>query len=447
MNSGSNNPSNNSPQNNPYTIPSKSSINEEQGGEKAPNNTLEPVLEFTNFQGNPSYGHVDEFTPRGTNNNMDDRLPILLNVNLFKMAVNRPTNNPGLSRVSFCPFDNSVFVCGTEEQDTFKKGNCLIVGTLEIDSKQPRSTTNNSLNLSFSHPVPDYIRDVLWFDEQHILFAANQKMGVLRVSPEKNAGVKFLEIVMFPEFHKDAIREVAVSDGNKNLVISGGFDGNVFVTDITKLISDIRKNEKKSENSLYPCREVVGSVSWHITDPYLASCTTDTGTLHIFDIRTDKRRPAIVHDTTKKELYCHSYRDSNNIMLGFGDGTIQIFDLRSKRCTLSMNDPHQNQIGEIRFDHKNNCFATYGSPSVSVFKAQETMTIPCGHASLNSSPSTPYYKTSGDLRRGTNQVVLTDSFGNFSVFDYANFIQQSNVMMTTTTSTPNSEGNTGNTSQ
>jgi hypothetical protein len=70
---------------------------------------------------------------------------------------------------------------------------------------------------------------------------------------------------MFPEFHKDTIREVAVSEHNRNYVISGGFDGNVFVTDITRLVADIRKNEKKSENSLYPCRDVVGSVSWHIT--------------------------------------------------------------------------------------------------------------------------------------------------------------------------------------
>ena len=33
--------------------------------------------------------------------------------------------------------------------------------------------------------------------------------------------------VMFPEFHRDSIREIAVSHGNKSLVISGGFDGNV----------------------------------------------------------------------------------------------------------------------------------------------------------------------------------------------------------------------------
>jgi WD40 repeat protein len=105
---------------------------------------------------------------------------------------------------------------------------------------------------------------------------------------------------MFPEFHKDTIREICVSDGNKNLVISGGFDGSVFVTDMSRLCSDIQKNEKKSENSLYQCKAVVGSVNWHPRDHYLASCTTDTGILHIFDIRTDIKRPAIVFDTLRK---------------------------------------------------------------------------------------------------------------------------------------------------
>ena len=73
-------------------------------------------------------------------------------------------------------------------------------------------------------------------------------------------------------------------------MISGGFDGNVFVTDISRLVGmfrkklfrynffftdDIQKSEKKSENSVYLCKDVVGSVSWHPNDHNVASCTTD----------------------------------------------------------------------------------------------------------------------------------------------------------------------------
>ena len=123
-----------------------------------------------------------------------------------------------------------------------------------------------------------HIRDIQWIDHNLIVLAANQKLGYIRLTPDAQVE----NIVMFPEFHKDTIREICVSEGNKNLVISGGFDGNVFVTDISRLVSDIQKNEKKSENSLYPCRDVVGSVNWHPYDNFVASCTTDTGVLHMY---------------------------------------------------------------------------------------------------------------------------------------------------------------------
>lgn len=48
------------------------------------------------------------------------------------------------------------------------------------------------------------------------------------------------------------------------------------MTDIGRLVGDISKNETRSENSLYACRDVVGSVQWSATEPFLASCTTGT---------------------------------------------------------------------------------------------------------------------------------------------------------------------------
>jgi len=236
---------------------------------------------------------------------------------------------------------------------------------------------------------------------------------------------------MFPEFHKDAIREICVSTGNRNLVISGGFDGNVFVTDISRLCSDIQKNEKKSENSLYPCRDVVGSVSWHPEDSFLASCTTDSGTLHIFDIRTDKRRPAVVYDTAKKELYTHAYRDSNSMLLGFGDGNIQVFDTRNKRSVMSFHDPHEKSIGEIKFDYQTRNFAVFGIPEFTLWNYDENSMSLCTHHQLadnnmimnvinNTSTYFPGYKTSGDFRKGTRSLAVTDSCGTLALYDFSN---------------------------
>ena len=137
--------------------------------------------------------------------------------------------------------------------------------------------------------------------------------------------------MVFPGFHRDTIREIAVSPYHNNLVVSGGFDCNVFVTDIARLYQDIQKSERKSENSLYPCRDVVGSVSWHPQQASVASCTTDVGVFHMFDVRTELRQPALVHDTMHAELYCHVYSGEHELLLGFGDGTLQVFDWRMKK--------------------------------------------------------------------------------------------------------------------
>jgi len=340
-------------------------------------------------------------------NSKGSRTNAVFSLNLFKVATGgtRQSMNPALSKPTFCPTHNEHFVCGTEEQDQYKKTQNVMIFS---------SVDGNAVNVRFTYPVTDYVRDLQWIDTQHIVFAINQKLGLVRMTSELTVDA----IVMFPEFHKDAIREICISEGNKNLVISGGFDGNVFVTDISRLCSDIEKNEKKSENSLYPCRDVVGSVHWHPEDTYLASCTTDTGTLHIFDIRTDKRRPAIVYDTGKKELYTHCYKDGNTMLLGFGDGSIHVFDTRTKRTVMSFHDPNQKQIGEIRFDYNTKHFATFGNPSVTLWSFTEnSMSLNSQHT-VHEYSMFPMYKTSGEFRRGTRTFGVTDSTGSFTLYEY-----------------------------
>lgn len=110
-----------------------------------------------------------------------------------------------------------------------------------------------------------------WLDDKRVIVALNQKLGIIILGENNNVneiGIFYhlpltFSIVLFPDFHTDSIRQLAVNPKNNAIVISGGFDGNVFVTNIARLVEDIQKNEKKSENSVYLCRDVVGSVAWH----------------------------------------------------------------------------------------------------------------------------------------------------------------------------------------
>ncbi len=71
-------------------------------------------------------------------------------------------------------------------------------------------------------------------------------------------------------------------------------------------------------------------------------------------------------------MYSHAYKDTNTILLGFGDGSIHSFDLRTKRTTLLV-EGGSCQIGEIRFDHQNKMFAAFGTPTMTLYHYNDSV--------------------------------------------------------------------------
>jgi WD40 repeat protein len=256
-----------------------------------------------------------------------------------------------------------------------------------------------------------------WVDPLHTVFAIGAKLGIASLNP---SDFTVQELTMFPQFHSDIVREIALSQNCPNLVLSGGFDGKVFVTDISRLYVDIQKNEQKSENSLYPCSDVVGSVRWHPTDAYLASCTTDPGTLHIFDIRTDKKRPALIYHTSKRNLYSHDYRDQHTLLLGFGDGQVQVFDSRTRKNLIVFQDPYLKAVGDIRFNRLSKHFAFFGIPEFTLWQYNDNEMRLWTHHYLSARPNALFdgvYKTNGEFLPSTAPAIaVTDSCGMFAVY-------------------------------
>jgi len=357
----------------------------------------------------------------------DDASPRILmsaNIDLFRTAIGLKGDLvPGLCRPSFNEFATEPngairFVTGTEDQNPSvnSPGNHLIFGTLSADY--------TNIKFSTAHPVPDHVRDLHWVDSDHLVFATGSKLGVARVS---NRPDRVEEILMFPEFHKDVVREIAVSEITKNLVLSGGFDGSVFVTDISRLYSDMQKQERKSENSLYPCGSVVGSVRWHPTDAYLASCTTDLGVIHVFDIRTDRKRPAMVFDTERRELFTHDYRDPVTLLFGFGDGSLQVFDYRSRRALISFQDPYQKAVGDLQFNRATKHFAVFGVPEFTLWGFSDTEMRLWTHHQISAGMQfppplhhsmEPYHTQGVFLPHNAAAVAVTDSNGMMAVYSF-----------------------------
>jgi len=316
----------------------------------------EDLLEYSNStiraQKNPCDGLPSDDYSLKPNNSINLSSMALKNENLGGNTM------ISLSKAAFSPNTDGRFICGTEEQDLSKKHqNKLIFGHL-VQCNGSFTTNfkkyeNNKPSLC-TYNISEHVRDLEWVNDEWVIFAVAQRVGLIKVGQD----LIVADVVTFPDFHTDIVREISICHQNANMLISGGFDGNVFVTDIQKLVADIKRNEKKSENWLYPCKEVVGSVRWYPTSPFIGSCTTDTGLLHIFDLRVDHKRDSQVYDTLTNMLYTHAYKDENTVLLGFGNGTIQVYDLRKPKTTKinDIKDPGQTEIGDIRFDKNSEIF-------------------------------------------------------------------------------------------
>jgi WD40 repeat protein len=335
-------------------------------------------------------------------------------------------SKPAISR------SGQLFLCGTEYQlQENNYNNKLILGNTLPPSATGKSDDSWSPVLH-THPIHEHVRDLDWLygDEKRIVVALNHNLGIVVLNEEHTM---INDIVMFPTFHSDTIRNIAVNPMNPSLVISGGFDGKVFVTDISRLVHDITNMEKKSENSVYVCSDVVGSVRWHPSDRNVASCTTDQGVLHVFDIRTDQTKPAFVYSASGKlELYSHAYMDDFTVCLGYGDGVVEIHDIRNGKGLISYRDPYMSAVGEICFEWSSSgggqnsptqkC-ANFGGTSVSVwnFNAMDASICHYGrHGQMNTIPSTGVhgYVTAGAfVPRHDGLMAVTDSEGFYSVYD------------------------------
>lgn len=92
-------------------------------------------------------------------------------------------------------------------------------------------------------------------------------------------------LVHFKGIHEDLIRELDIStDYGVPLVLSGGYDGEVLISNIQQLV-DYADFPGKGYVMAYDVHQVVSSVSWNRFCSNLALATTEHGYLHMFDTR------------------------------------------------------------------------------------------------------------------------------------------------------------------
>ena len=103
--------------------------------------------------------------------------------------------------------------------------------------------------------------------------------------------------------------------------------------------------------------------------------------------------------------------NDDTIILGYGDGSIQINDTRMGKVLLSFDDPYQKYIGELSF--QNNICAVFGS-EVSFWRYNGIDIEIVGH---HTNSKAKEHKTSGCYIPTTNLIASTDSIGLFSIYE------------------------------
>jgi WD40 repeat protein len=206
--------------------------------------------------------------------------------------------------------------------------------------------------------------------------------------------------------------------------LSAGYCGNIFMTDMAKY-----KADKLTDNGVYNAGSAVSSVLWNTGYATVASATTDAGFLHVFDTRVGQRdrRTSIVINTQFIGLYSHAWTDTNSPLLGFGDGSLRLFDIRMpQQCVVTFHDPVVSQIGSITLDPQKKFMAAFGSPGFSVWHCASA---PGKHFTLwHHDPLSvsklqleldPFYKTDGAFMltggRKNGVILSTDAHVRFAL--------------------------------
>ena len=96
-----------------------------------------------------------------------------------------------------------------------------------------------------------------------------------------------MQIKEIHSIHTDDVREIALDHHHSNIVLSGGFDKRLLITDI----------ENQRIVKPFYTRHVIGSVRWYPTCNDVVSFTCDVGSISMFDIRDHSPRVPIVYHT------------------------------------------------------------------------------------------------------------------------------------------------------
>mmetsp|Transcript_35096 Transcript_35096/g.88678 ORF Transcript_35096/g.88678 Transcript_35096/m.88678 type:complete len:684 (+) Transcript_35096:58-2109(+) len=328
------------------------------------------------------------------------------------------TVGPPLARPCFSPFETGLVALGTEQHPNVdSEGALLSLVQVNRGAKTHLKVMSHPLRLG------EAISGMDWLSAKEILVATGKHMTIVSLSEGR-----LRKRIDMPVMHRDDIRDIQLSKHNKNMCLSGGYDGRAFITDCERVVSDQMSYRPESSNAVYETGpSSVSSVQWNPVMANLASITTDSGYMHCFDTRLGStERQTVIIKTGFSQLYSHGWSDTHGFVLGYGDGSLRLFDIRRpSHCVCTFSDPHVSMCGDIVFDPQRRFMVNFGFPGFSVWN-NDTHCLslwnsdPCSVSTAQLSCDLDYKQSGAFLLTGGRQHSVfgtTDAHGFFSLYD------------------------------
>lgn len=263
---------------------------------------------------------------------------------LLEEKCNREISELSLGR----PISMGSYICiGTDapnRRDNFVV--CMSADALYSGNKDP---------LKSFVELGEHVRDLCRIDDG--CFLATTGEGVLQVfSLSANGSIAAEQ--QWETAHTKWLREINCRQCEPFWVVSGGFDCQLCVTDVT------------TAHGLYSVKmkDVISSAKW-TPEGNCVWCTLDNGEAFFFDFRSKFSPPTIELNTFKKNLFAHAQFD-NSLLVGFDDREMKLFDVRRLNSVVdSAHDPFVDAIGIIDYDHSSAAFVVSGYTDFSVWKS------------------------------------------------------------------------------
>jgi len=331
-----------------------------------------------------------------------------------------------------------------------------------VSTRSMIESVPSSSPIIFATRVDEYTTDVHWLQADTILAATGRGNLQLfrRAHPvgstapaAPGATCKFTHIGTISDVHSAEIREVAFNPYAVHQIATIGEDRKLTLIDlhtasfgssmltgtdaaaVTKSLASsptlapTPSHPTASNSVVLPENGGMGtSCKWTTFSAgpsagSLVGVTQNEGIVSLFDAKKSLNTPAIRIDAKKSDLYTMCNYNGTNLLLGFGDGELQHFDIRTGSLLARVQDPYCEAVGNIVSNEigRSRSFVVSGTTDFTVWHHSsansEARAWSHGQPSSGSFFNRSNYAIHAVLARDDALTIAADTVGHVKLFE------------------------------